>query len=86
MRADVAEQLAEVYWAQKRHRDMLQSLNTAHSLYSQLKAQARVAQVDKRNDALESRFLEMAKQWGNSIESKDRYTQGHCERVADIAS
>jgi putative nucleotidyltransferase with HDIG domain len=24
----------------------------------------------------------MAKQWGDSIESKDRYTQGHCERVA----
>ena len=82
LRADVAEQLAEVYWAQKRHREMLHSLNESHSLYSQLKAQHRVAQVDKRNDALEARFLEMAKQWGNSIESKDRYTQGHCERVA----
>ena len=85
LRADVAEQLAEVFWAQKRHRDMLLRLNEAHSLYSQLKAQHRVAQVDKRNDALESRFLEMAKQWGNSIESKDRYTQGHCERVAFFA-
>ena len=85
LRADVSEQLAEVYWAQKRHRDMLQSLNDAHSLYSQLKAQHRVAQIDKRNDALESRFLEMAKHWGNSIESKDRYTQGHCERVAFFA-
>ena len=82
LRADVSEQLAEVYWIQKRHRDMLQCLNAAHSLYSQLKAQHRVAQIDKRNGALEARFLEMAKQWGNSIESKDRYTQGHCERVA----
>ncbi len=82
LRADVAEQLAELYWAQKRHRDMLQALNEAHSLYSQLKAQHRVAQVEKRNGALEARFLEMAKQWGDSIESKDRYTQGHCERVA----
>ena len=85
LRADVAEQLAEVYWAQQRHRDMLHCLNESHSLYSQLKAQHRVAQVDKRNDALESRFLEMARQWGNSIESKDRYTQGHCERVAFFA-
>jgi putative nucleotidyltransferase with HDIG domain len=82
LRADVAEQLAELYWGQERHREMLQSLNDAHSLYSQLKAQHRVAQVEKRNGALEARFLEMAKQWGDSIESKDRYTQGHCERVA----
>jgi putative nucleotidyltransferase with HDIG domain len=85
LRADVAEQLAELYWSQKRHREMLQSLNDAHSLYSQLKAQRRLAQVEKRNGALESRFLEMAKQWGDSIESKDRYTQGHCERVAFFA-
>jgi putative nucleotidyltransferase with HDIG domain len=82
LRADVSEQLAELYWAQKRHRDMLLRLNEAHSLYSQLKAQHRVAQVEKRNSALEARFLEMAKHWGDSIESKDRYTQGHCERVA----
>jgi putative nucleotidyltransferase with HDIG domain len=85
LRADVSEQLAEVYWAQERHRDMLQRLNEAHSLYTQLKAQHRLAQVEKRNGALESRFLEMAKYWGDSIESKDRYTQGHCERVAFFA-
>ncbi|MEA2817657.1 MAG: hypothetical protein QOI93_5441, partial [Rhodospirillaceae bacterium] len=85
LRADVSEQLAELYWAQERHKDMLQRLNEAHSLYTQLKAQHRVAQVEKRNGALEARFLEMAKQWGDSIESKDRYTQGHCERVAFFA-
>ncbi len=82
LKADVAEQLAELFWAQKRHREMLLSLNEAHALYSQVKAQHRVAQIERRNDALESRFLEMARQWGDSIESKDRYTQGHCERVA----
>ena len=82
LKADVAEQHAELYWAQKRHREMLQSLNEAHTLYSQLKAQHRIAHVEKRNGALESRFLEMAGQWGNSIESKDRYTRGHCDRVA----
>jgi len=85
LRADVAEQLAELYWAQKRHGQMLQSLNDAHSLYSRLKAEHRLAQVEKRNGALEERFHEMAKQWGDSIESKDRYTQGHCERVAFFA-
>jgi putative nucleotidyltransferase with HDIG domain len=85
LKADVAEQQAELYWAQKRHREMLQRLNDAHAFYSQLKAQRRVQAVERRNKALESRFLEMAKQWGDSIESKDRYTQGHCERVAFFA-
>ena len=85
LKADVAEQQAELYWAQKRHREMLQSLNDAHAHYSQLKAQHRVQHIEKRNGALEARFLEMAHQWGDSIESKDRYTQGHCERVAYFA-
>jgi putative nucleotidyltransferase with HDIG domain len=85
LKADVAEQLAELFWTQKRHREMLQSLNEAHALYSQMKAQHRLAQVERRNDALESRFLEMASQWGDSIESKDRYTRGHCQRVAFFA-
>jgi len=85
LKADVAEQQAELYWAQQRHREMLQSLNDAHAHYSQLKAHHRVQHIEKRNGALEARFLEMAGQWGDSIESKDRYTQGHCERVAFFA-
>jgi putative nucleotidyltransferase with HDIG domain len=82
LKADVTEQLAELYWTQQRHREMLANLNESHALYSKLKAQHRVAQVERRNAALESRFLEMAHQWGDSIESKDHYTQGHCQRVA----
>jgi putative nucleotidyltransferase with HDIG domain len=85
LKADVTEQLAELYWTQKRHRDMLANLNQSHALYSRLKAQHRVAQVERRNAALEARFLEMAHQWGDSIESKDHYTQGHCQRVAFFA-
>jgi len=85
LKADVTEQLAELYWTQKRHRDMLAHLNESHSLYSRLKAQHRVAQVERRNSALEARFLEMAHHWGDSIESKDHYTQGHCQRVAFFA-
>jgi len=85
LKADVTEQLAELYWTQKRHRDMLAHLNESHALYSRLKAQHRVAQVERRNAALEARFLEMAHHWGDSIESKDHYTQGHCQRVAFFA-
>jgi len=85
LKADVAEQLAELYWTQKRHRDMLARLNESHALYTQLKARHRVAKVEQANTALEARFLEMAHHWGDSIESKDRYTQGHCQRVAFLA-
>jgi putative nucleotidyltransferase with HDIG domain len=84
--ADVAEQRAEMYWAEHRHREMLSSLNQAFTIYSQLKAQRRVAQVERRNSALEQRFLKIAKRWGDSIEGKDHYTQGHCERVANLAT
>ena len=30
-------------------------------------------------------FLDIVRKWGASIESKDRYTQGHCERVTEYA-
>jgi tetratricopeptide (TPR) repeat protein len=71
--------VAEVYWAQERHRDTLQRLNGPLSLL-QLKAH-RVAQVEKRN----GRSKRASWRWRNSgvIRLKaDRYTQGHCERVA----
>lgn len=84
--ADIAEQRAELYWSERRHREMLLSLNEAFNIYSQLKAQRRVAQVERRNSALETRFLEIARRWGDSIEGMDHYTQGHCERVASLAT
>jgi HD-GYP domain-containing protein (c-di-GMP phosphodiesterase class II) len=83
--ADVAEQRAELHWVEQRHREMLTCLNRARGIYSQLNAEKRVAQVERRNAALEQRFFEIAKRWGDSIEGKDHYTQGHCERVADLA-
>jgi putative nucleotidyltransferase with HDIG domain len=86
LKADITEQLAELYWTQKRHRDMLANLNEAHALYTRVKAQRRVAQVESRNATLEARFLELAHQWGDSIESKDHYTHGHCQRVAFFAT
>ena len=83
--ADVAQQQAELYWTEQRHREMLASLNRARVIYSRLNAPHRVAQIEQRNSGLESRFLEIARRWGDSIEGKDHYTQGHCERVAGVA-
>jgi putative nucleotidyltransferase with HDIG domain len=63
----------------------LQRLNRAHRLFTDLRASAELMDVDGRLDRLEATFLEVVKAWGESIESKDRYTAGHCERVADYA-
>lgn len=83
--AEVARESALLYRRQGRNRDTLQQLNRAHRLFSQLRANRDVADIMSRTRQLEADFLEVARRWGESTESKDRYTQGHCERVADVA-
>jgi diguanylate cyclase (GGDEF)-like protein/putative nucleotidyltransferase with HDIG domain len=83
--AETEREKAELFRLQGRNRDMLQSLNHAHRLFAQLSARRELADVSRRNARLEADFLNVVQRWGSSIESKDRYTQGHCERVADIA-
>jgi putative nucleotidyltransferase with HDIG domain len=83
--AEIARELAELYRLQGRNRDTLQSLNRAHRLFTQLHARPDLADIDRQTTRLESDFLDVVRRWGESIESKDRYTQGHCVRVADLA-
>jgi len=83
--ADVVRERAALHARQGRNRDTLQCLNRAHRLYSQLRARRALAAIDRETTRLEHDFLEVVQRWGASIESKDQYTQGHCERVADVA-
>jgi putative nucleotidyltransferase with HDIG domain len=83
--ADTTKELAELHRQQGRNRDALQCLNRAHRLYTQLRARRDLADIDRRMGRLESDFLDVVRRWGESIECNDDYTQGHCERVADIA-
>jgi putative nucleotidyltransferase with HDIG domain len=85
LQGETARELAALYREQGRNRQTLQRLNQAHRLFAQLRARREMADVDRRNAMLESDFLEVVRKWGESIESKDMYTQGHCERVADLA-
>lgn len=85
LEAEVAREQAKVYWARHEHRGTLQALNRAHRLFSHLQARRELAEVDARLAELESTFLAIVAQWGDSIESADRYTRGHCERVANYA-
>jgi putative nucleotidyltransferase with HDIG domain len=85
LEGETARELAALYRAQGRNRQTLQRLNQAHRLFTQLRARRELADVDRRTATLESDFLEVVRRWGESIESKDVYTQGHCVRVADLA-
>jgi putative nucleotidyltransferase with HDIG domain len=82
---EASRELAELFREQGRNRKALQRLNRAHRLFEELKAGRELADVDSRTARLENDFLEVARKWGESIESKDKYTQGHCVRVADLA-
>ena len=85
LEAETAREQARLHWDCGEHRETLQALNRAHRLFSRLQARRDLADVDEQIRGLESLFLNIVEQWGQSIESADRYTQGHCERVANYA-
>jgi diguanylate cyclase (GGDEF)-like protein/putative nucleotidyltransferase with HDIG domain len=78
-------ELAELFTRVGRSRETLHALNRAHSCFTQLRARHELADAGRRMARLESDFLDVVRQWSESIESKDLHTQGHCERVADLA-
>lgn len=85
LQAEMARELAELLARQGRYRETVQSINRAHQLFEQLRARRDLVDLDRRTNRMENGFLDMVRRWGESIESKDAYTQGHCLRVADIA-
>ena len=85
LHAEVERERAQLYRQLGRNRDALQSLNTAHRLFTKMQARHDIAAITKETRGLEGAFLDVARRWGESTESKDRYTQGHCERVADVS-
>jgi putative nucleotidyltransferase with HDIG domain len=83
--AETAREQARLHWTLHEHRETLQALNRAHRLFSRLQARRDLADVAGQMEGLETMFLNIVAHWGQSIESADRYTQGHCERVANYA-
>ena len=84
LQAEIARDRADLARRTGQNRDVLQQLNRAHRLFTQLRAQHDVAEIGERVGSLEQEFLHVARRWGESIEAKDRYTQGHCQRVAEL--
>jgi putative nucleotidyltransferase with HDIG domain len=83
--AETAREQARLHWTLHEHRETLQALNRAHRLFSRLQARRDLAEVDGQLADLESMFLNIVALWGDSIESADHYTRGHCDRVASYA-
>ncbi|HEX8906100.1 MAG TPA: tetratricopeptide repeat protein, partial [Longimicrobiaceae bacterium] len=83
--ADAHRELALVLRALNRNREALEALNRSHTLFIRLQAHTDQADIRERINQLESDFLSLVRFWGESIEAKDRYTSGHCERVAGYA-
>jgi len=84
LQAEVARERSELLTRQGRFRETVQNLNLAHKLFADLRAQHDLRDIDRRTFRVEGTFLDVVRQWGESIESKDAYTQGHCVRVADL--
>ena len=85
LEAEAQREMARVQRAQGHNREALEALNRSHTLFTRLQAQAEQADIDRRIADLEEDFLSLVRFWGESIEAKDRYTMGHCARVAEYA-
>jgi putative nucleotidyltransferase with HDIG domain len=83
--AEAMRELAELHLRTGRNRDALQALSVSHRLFTHLHAQQDLEDVGRRLRSLENRFHDAVQAWAQTIESKDSYTLGHCERVADYA-
>jgi len=80
--AEASRELAVLYQTVGRNREALQLLNHAYRLFRRLDARVELIQVGGKVAELEGTYLAVVRDWGQSIESVDQYTFGHCERVA----
>ncbi|MGH7631381.1 MAG: HD domain-containing phosphohydrolase [Gemmatimonadales bacterium] len=83
--AEASRELALLYQAMGRNQDALGLLNTAHRLFGRLDARVDLVDVAGKVHRLEETYFAVVRDWGQSIESADSYTFGHCERVAGYA-
>jgi putative nucleotidyltransferase with HDIG domain len=83
--AEASRELALLYQAMGRNQEALGLLTAAHRLFGRLDARRDLIDVSTKVHRLEETYLAVVRDWGQSIESSDSYTHGHCERVAGFA-
>src|SRR2546426_514100 len=82
--AEASRELALLYQGMGRNQEALSLLNAAHRLFGRLDARAHLVHVAGKMAELEAAYLAVVREWGQSLESADTYTFGHCERVARL--
>src|SRR5437867_1705387 len=80
--AEASRELALLYQAMGRSQEALRLLNTASRLFQRMDARVDLVYVGGKLAELKGVYLDVVRAWGESIESGDSYTFGHCERVA----
>ncbi len=80
--AEASRELALLYQAMGRNQEALRLLNTASRLFQRMDARVDQVHVGGKLAELKGVYLDVVRAWGESIESGDSYTFGHCERVA----
>ncbi len=83
--AETTREFAVLCQAMGRNQEALSLLNLAYCLFGQLDARADLVNIRQKKTSLENTYLDVVKEWGQSIESTDSYTHGHCERVGFYA-
>ena len=83
--AEADRELALLYQVMGRNQEALRLLNAAHRLFSRLDARVDLVDVSTKVHRLQETYFAVVRDWGQSIESSDSYTHGHCERVAGYA-
>lgn len=83
--AEATRELALLYQQMGRNQEALTLLSASHALFGRLDARRDLVNVGAKVLDLEGTYLEVVREWGQSIESSDSYTYGHCSRVADAA-
>jgi putative nucleotidyltransferase with HDIG domain len=83
--AEASRELALLHQTMGRNVEALSLLNAAYRLFRRLDARVDLVDVGGKMAELEGSYLALVRAWGQSLESTDNYTYGHCERVAKNA-
>ena len=83
--AEATRELALTCHAMGRNQESLRLLYDAYRLFRRLDADVDLRRVGRKMAELEAAYRSVVRAWGQSIEATDRFTFGHCERVAQLA-